>query len=349
MEKQYKTFTVERKAIDPEAGIYEAMISTENPDRDGDVILASGGDFGNFLKNPVVLYAHNYWDLPVAKALEVEKLSGLGVRARFQFPEWNESENADTVRRLWAGGFLNATSIGFIPKKWEPRKTPEGEALERGYLITEWELLEFSIVPVPANQDALRLAVKAMTPVVVEKSFKGGREELEIIDKRGRVLSAANERKIRSAVDSLTAVLESLGEQEDEDGKGIDELTKTVLYYEKLAAEDQPEGKVRVELKCVDCGQKYQMSATLMLELLTGDTPETAIRCADCRGNPESMLQAPEPETVEPTEDETAEPTTNDTEGDASEAEDVEVLAEPIHNLIAQLRRAFGGAQENPS
>lgn len=179
MKTQYKTFVVDRKAIDPDAGIYEAMISTESPDRDGDVILASGGDLTNFSKNPVVLYAHNYWDLPVAKAIEVEKLAGAGVRARFQFPEWGESEQADTVRRLWAGGFLNATSIGFIPKKWEPRKSPDGEKLARGQMITEWELLEFSIVPVPANQDALRLAAKALTPDDAAGPFEAAAKSAE--------------------------------------------------------------------------------------------------------------------------------------------------------------------------
>lgn len=223
MKTQYKTFVVDRKAIDPDAGIYEAMISTESPDRDGDVILASGGDLTNFSKNPVVLYAHNYWDLPVAKAIEVEKLAGAGVRARFQFPEWGESEQADTVRRLWAGGFLNATSIGFIPVKWEPRKSPDGEKLARGQMITEWELLEFSIVPVPANQDALRLAAKALTPDEAS-AFKSAAQSAveELITKRGRTLSAANERKIRTAVEALSAVLESLGEQEDDDGKSAE-------------------------------------------------------------------------------------------------------------------------------
>ena len=61
------------------------------------------------------------------------------------------------MRRLWAAGFLNAVSIGFMPKSYTPREGDQG-----GYVFEDWELLEYSIVPVPANQDALRLAMKSV-------------------------------------------------------------------------------------------------------------------------------------------------------------------------------------------
>jgi HK97 family phage prohead protease len=161
-QKIYKIFNVESRAIDPEAGIYEAMISTEDVDRDGDVMVAAGAQTVNYLKNPIVLVGHNYRDpqAVVGKTLEMEIITGRGIRARWQFAGKEVNENADLVRRLWAGGFLNATSIGFIPKKSEPRTTDEGEPLRTGRKFTEWELLEYSIISVPANQNALRLAIK---------------------------------------------------------------------------------------------------------------------------------------------------------------------------------------------
>lgn len=156
-----KTFTVTQKAIDADAGIYEAMISTEDRDRDGDIILASGAQVDNYLKNPVVLFGHNYHDADaiVGKALEIEPISGEGVRARWQFVDAGTSPQADIVRRLWAGGFLNATSVGFIAKEQQPLDQDDPF---KGSLISQWELLEFSIVSVPANQSALRLAIKAL-------------------------------------------------------------------------------------------------------------------------------------------------------------------------------------------
>jgi hypothetical protein len=63
---------------------------------------------------------------------------------------------ADTVLRLLDGGFLRATSVGFRPIR-QVRNTERG-----GTDYLQQELLEFSVVPVPANADALRRALKVM-------------------------------------------------------------------------------------------------------------------------------------------------------------------------------------------
>src|SRR5262245_19014299 len=115
-------------------------ISTENPDRDNDTISVSGWRLENYLRNPVVLWAHSYSQLPVARATRVWTESGKLV-ADAQFAE---HEFANTVLQLIDGGLLNATSVGFAPK-------PSVENRERGGIdYLEQELLEFSIVPVPA-------------------------------------------------------------------------------------------------------------------------------------------------------------------------------------------------------
>ena len=167
--KQRKTFEISgKKAIDEEAGIYEVMISTEAVDRDGDIVEAAGADISSYTKNPVVLFGHKYSDpeAVVGKALEIVKQAGKGIRAKFQFAPWGTSAGADAVRRLWSGGFLNATSIGFrVPDGgWEEivTESDNGESRRTGWRFITWELLEFSIVPVPANQEALRLAIKAI-------------------------------------------------------------------------------------------------------------------------------------------------------------------------------------------
>ncbi len=157
----YKQFSVDKKTVDAERGIFEAMITTEAVDRDGDIILADGGDLENFRKNPVVLDGHMHvTSLVVAKSLKEELIEGEGIKATFQFASRETSEHADNIRKLWEAGFLNAVSIGFILHKSEPRLDENGEELRRGRIFLEWELLEFSIVAVPANQDALRLGVK---------------------------------------------------------------------------------------------------------------------------------------------------------------------------------------------
>lgn len=270
----YKTFPCSVKAIDVEAGIYELMPSTESVDRDGDILLAAGARLDNFRRNPVVMYAHNYQDLPVAKALEIEAIPGQGLRAQIQFPPKGVSERADTVHGMWAGGFLNAASVGFVPSKWEERKTDNGSEAPRqgGRIYTNWELLEFSIVPIPSNSDALRLAAKRLKEAQVQRSpacrqdgetadeciarkipeimeenpgmeqdqaiavaasmcEKECGEESESVPekaltKRGRVLSAANENRLRQAKNLLDECLSQLGEPQEaepdkEDGKEV--------------------------------------------------------------------------------------------------------------------------------
>lgn len=208
----FKAFSVVSKAVDIEQGIFEAMISTESVDREGDIVRATGAKLANFLKNPVVLWAHNYYEPPVARALSVEIIPGEGLKSRFQFPEWDTNPQADVIRRLWSGGFLNATSIGFIPIKSKPIDEDKNEDVwwgPRDYV--EWELIEYSIVPVPANQDALRLALRSLA------TGQGQKGAPTFLQKRGRVLSATNERKLRDAADAITSVLSQLEDADQED------------------------------------------------------------------------------------------------------------------------------------
>lgn len=242
-----KTFTVERKTIDAEAGIYEAMISTEETDRDGDIIRAAGVDLANFLRNPVVLAGHNYRELDavIGKALEVTPMPGKGIRAKFQFAPADVNPKADVVRRLWDSEFLNATSIGFIPKEAKPL-----EGNQRGYDFLKWELLEFSIVGIPSNQSALairtleglesRYADDDETARINAQALELLKEHLNIEAKRGRVLSAANEQKIKDARDNLNEVLSQLDEQPTEDaGKEVSaDIAKAALPVHHTATSD---------------------------------------------------------------------------------------------------------------
>jgi HK97 family phage prohead protease len=224
MDKIFKAFSTISKALDIDAGIYEAMITTEVVDRVGDVVMAAGAQVEGYLKNPVVLWAHDYSQPPVAKALSLQIIPGTGITAQFQFPKWDINPQADIIRRLWAGGFLNATSIGFYPRKSEDRKSETGTAdWYQPQTFLEWELLEFSIVPVPANQEALRLAVKALVT----------RAGLKPLLRSGRVLSAANERRIREASDLLGAVLDQLEAPDAEEER----LTSSLLQNAEEAAE----------------------------------------------------------------------------------------------------------------
>lgn len=146
-----KAYVAECKAIDAEARTVDFVISTASVDRMGDTIAVDGWKMDTYRKNPVVLWAHDASMLPIAKASNVRVEDGkLKARAEFMPKEISGMSNA--VFEMIKGGFLSATSVGFAPIKYA-----FSEASDRKYGIDfiEQELLEFSVVPIPANAEAL--------------------------------------------------------------------------------------------------------------------------------------------------------------------------------------------------
>ena len=61
---------------------------------------------------------------------------------------------AEDVFRLFEQGVLRAWSIGFVPRR------AYRAAGVKGLRVDEWELLEYSAVPVPENPGALTVALE---------------------------------------------------------------------------------------------------------------------------------------------------------------------------------------------
>lgn len=137
--------------------------SDETPDRDGDVISVNGWDLKNYSKNPVFLWAHDASIPPVGKANSVTTENGK-LMFDIEFPEKGIYPLADLVYNLYKGGFLNATSVGFIGTEVERREDDAVKDLpewKRGVKFNAQELLELSAVPVPSNPSALQQAKSA--------------------------------------------------------------------------------------------------------------------------------------------------------------------------------------------
>lgn len=149
--KEYMVFPVECKGIDKEAGTLEAIFSTADVDRHGDTVLQDGWDLKNFKKNPVILNSHNYDDAAevIGKASNV-KIENNKLQGKITFAV-NENPKAKVIFDLYAGGFLSAFSVGFMPQKFKENKDGSTD----WWVIEEAELLEVSAVSVPANARAL--------------------------------------------------------------------------------------------------------------------------------------------------------------------------------------------------
>ena len=123
------------------------IVSTADVDRVGDIVNPHGIDFTAYKTNPVILFQHDHNE-PIAKCVSIGVESDQVV-ALIQFPEEGTSAKSDEVYALIKAGVLNAISIGFAPKSWEPIKG------SRGQRFTTCEMLEASVVSVPANANAL--------------------------------------------------------------------------------------------------------------------------------------------------------------------------------------------------
>ncbi len=168
LHKQY----IAKIETDDDERTVTAIISTDTIDRDFEVMKPSGANLENYMKNPVVLWAHNYAEPSIGKALWVTK-TRKNIRAKTKFAD---TPRADEIYQLYRGGYLKAFSVGFIsteshrPEPKEIEKRPELANVRT--IIDKWELLEFSAVPVPANPEALATAVKTKE-VTVSKELRG--------------------------------------------------------------------------------------------------------------------------------------------------------------------------------
>ena len=135
----------------------EFVISTEAPDTYGTVFKSSGWDLKRYQNNPVVFYAHkSYSDNPDllvgTSSIRQEGSELIGV---VTFEEEEINPLAEKVLRKIAAGTLRMASISAIPKKghWGDEKLGEDRDL---IYFDEQELLEWSIVPIGSNPEALK-------------------------------------------------------------------------------------------------------------------------------------------------------------------------------------------------
>jgi len=152
LEKIRRTLDIEIKSISDEERTLEAVASDETKDRYRDIIRADGWDLKNFKKNPVLMFGHDYRQPPIGKVIDIGvRDKKLVFKAKFATAE--EYPFADTIFKLYKGGYMKAFSVGFYPKEWKDLEDGGREYLKQ-------ELLEISAVPIPANPSAVTMAVE---------------------------------------------------------------------------------------------------------------------------------------------------------------------------------------------
>ena len=134
-----------------------SVISTIDPDRAGDVVVPTGlRNLDEFLMNPVVLWAHNRTQFPPVGLCEWLDVQPRRIVAETRFAQGVAF--AEDVFRLYEQGVLRGWSIGFVPRRAFRMPAPAGKAA--GFRVEEWDLLEYSAVPIPENPGALTVALQ---------------------------------------------------------------------------------------------------------------------------------------------------------------------------------------------
>ena len=165
MEKIFNlTSTFKAFDEDDDGGVHICgMASTADFDRAGDTISAEAwtkGGLGNFEKNPIILFNHDY-NKPIGRAtgLKVTE-NGLELKAKI-------SKSApDHVAQLVKEGILGAFSVGFRVKDADYLSETDG------LKIKDAELFEVSVVSVPCNQAATFSLAKSFDSIEEYNEFK---------------------------------------------------------------------------------------------------------------------------------------------------------------------------------
>lgn len=131
----------------------EFVLSDATVDSYGDTVDPNGWDLARFRKNPIALFGHSSAN-PIGTWADV-RVEGGKLKGRLIFAKEGTSARIDELRRLVEQKILRAVSVGFRPLEAEPMDPQKPWGPQK---YKRQELLETSLVSVPANPAALSLA-----------------------------------------------------------------------------------------------------------------------------------------------------------------------------------------------
>ncbi|SIS11445.1 HK97 family phage prohead protease [Williamsia sterculiae] len=152
--KRLKLFNLDIKSVDEEKRQITFCFSDDKEDRQGEVVDQASWQTDNYMANPVILWGHD--------PSEPENVLGQGVKLDLnnngrsyitaQFDDDDVNPRAGMIFKQLLRRTLRCVSAGFINHSWEVEEDVP--------ILRDNELLEVSIVPIPANPRAIALALK---------------------------------------------------------------------------------------------------------------------------------------------------------------------------------------------
>jgi hypothetical protein len=203
----------------------EFLISTDAIDRQGEIVDQDGWDFSNWMKNPVILDSHKYNSIDdvIGRGIGAPKRVGNGWAIEIEFAKTAKGQLA---KQLVEDGMIRTVSVGFRSLKRKPNNGVMRHLQQ--------ELLEVSLVAIPANPEAIRIKGEHMTQDEMEKPVK---KDLELI------------RGLRDMLVEAVAQAEAI-----------------IAYYDEAEPEaEEPEAEMPMEEEAEDSAKRLSDSLKQLL------------------------------------------------------------------------------------
>ena len=198
-----------------------ARISAPTVDADGDIVIPMGCDTRRFVKNNVIMVDHDYKVESCVGNADSLEIKPDGIYAKIRFAD---TEKALDVWKLVKGNFIHANSIGFIVRNAILKGTKEFkdfcnknrieviDGLNR--IITEYELVESSIVAIPSCPDALIQAISLKSITLSDKTIK--QLKIETPTETPTETPKTELEKIKEQLQSISELLVSINKPKEE-------------------------------------------------------------------------------------------------------------------------------------
>jgi len=131
------------------------VANSGKPDVQGEMIPANAWNLERFNKNPIILYQHSgYFDD------DPDNVIGQGHAYRsngmllLEILKYDSTDHAQEIKRKVDEGFINTVSVGFVENSPGNQVEIDGKSV---YKYSDVELLEVSIVNIPADANATRI------------------------------------------------------------------------------------------------------------------------------------------------------------------------------------------------
>ena len=228
----------------------EFVMSDETPDRMDDIIMSDGWELDNFKRNPIALFGHRS-DFPIGKWTNL-RVEGKQLKGKLELAPAGTSERIDEIRKLIEADILRAVSVGFRPKEHTQLDSKNPFS---GLRFTKQELVETSLVSVPANPNALAIAKSlGVSPATMEvvfaergrkttvqrRGFSGKQADTGRSKRKDTTMSLSQritdaEKRLTEKKDALAALLEKV----DDSNVSDEQLEQVTTANKEIAQEER--------------------------------------------------------------------------------------------------------------